>query len=64
MYDKADHIPYLGKNLSAKLMGGVKGIARVLDEPLVQSGDALIAPEVAAGLAVAKRAGILEKLKK
>ena len=63
MYDKSNHIPYFGKNISAKLIGGVKGLARVLDEPLVQSGVTLLAPEIGAGLAVAKKVGLLEKLK-
>jgi hypothetical protein len=64
MYEKSNHIPFFGKNVSAKLIGSVKGLARVLDEPLVQSGVALLAPELGAGLAVAKRVGLLEKLKK
>lgn len=54
---------FFGKNLSHKLIGGVKGLATVLDEPIVQSGLSLISPSLGAGLGVAKKIGLLEKLK-
>jgi hypothetical protein len=63
MYEKSNHVPFFGKGITGKIIGGVKGLARLADEPLVQSAVGLVAPEVAAGLAVAKRTGLLEKLK-
>jgi hypothetical protein len=64
MYSKDNQVPFFHKgSISQKLLGGVKGLARVLDEPVVQSGIGLISPEIGAGLAVAKRTGLLEKVK-
>ena len=46
-----------------KLLGGIKGAANILDEPLVQAGITAFAPEVGLALGAAKKYGVLEKLK-
>ena len=63
MFGKNTFSGFLGKGFGNKLIGAGKGLARVLDEPLVQAGISAIAPEIGAGLATAKRLGVLEKLK-
>lgn len=52
------------KGSGSKLMGAIKGGAAVLDNPLVQFGTALAAPEVYAGLALAKQTGLLKAIRK
>ena len=49
---------YLGKSL-----GGIKGVAKYLDDPMVIGLSSLIAPEIGAGLATAKKLGVLEKIR-
>lgn len=51
------------KGLGNKLIGGAKVVARILDEPIVQAGITALSPEIGAGIGVAKRMGILQKLK-
>ena len=63
MYSKDFQIPFFGKNLSNKLIGGIKGLATVLDEPVVQGGLSLISPALGASLGAVKKIGLLEKLK-
>ena len=63
MFGKNTFSGFLGKGFGNKLIGAGKGLAKVLDEPLVQAGISAIAPEIGAGLATAKRLGVLEKLK-
>jgi hypothetical protein len=52
------------KGSGNRLMGAVKGGAMVLDNPLVQFGTALAAPEVYAGLRLAKETGLLKAISK
>jgi hypothetical protein len=63
MFGKNNYSGFLGKGFGEKLLGAGKGLARVLDEPLVQAGITAISPEVGVALGVAKRSGLLEKLK-
>jgi len=64
MYYKGNSMG-LGKkgDYSSRLMGAVKAGARIAEDPLVQFGAGLAAPEVAAGLALAKRSGLLKKIR-
>jgi hypothetical protein len=50
------------KGSSSRLMGAIKGGASMLDSPYVQFGAALAAPEVYAGLQLAKKTGLLKAL--
>ena len=54
---------FFGKSGGDRLIGAAKGLGRVLDEPLFHAAVMSLAPEVGVGLAGAKRAGILEKIK-
>jgi hypothetical protein len=64
MFGKNTFSGFLGKGgFGDKLIGAGKGLARVLDEPIVQAGISAFAPEVGAGLAAAKKFGLLEKIK-
>lgn len=62
---KGNMNPRLGRkgDLSHRLLGVAKFGAQVLDSPITQGIVSAIAPEVGAGLAAAKRYGILEKAK-
>ena len=51
------------KGSGSRLMGAVIGSAMLLDNPLVQFGTALAAPEVYGGLQLAKKTGLLKALK-
>jgi len=64
MYSKSNFSQMFGKkgDLSSRLHGGVKSMARFASDPYVQMGTAVFAPEVGAGLALAKKTGVLEKL--
>jgi len=53
-----------GKNLGHKLIGAAKGMAHILDEPLVHSAISFAAPEVGAAIAGAKKFGLLERVKR
>jgi hypothetical protein len=61
---KGNHQSLLGKkgDYSSRLLGGVKGMARIADDPVVQFGLGVIAPEIAGGLALAKKTGLLKKV--
>jgi hypothetical protein len=50
------------KGSGSRLMGAIKGGAMVLDNPLVQFGIGMAAPEVAGGLYAAKKSGLLKAL--
>lgn len=50
------------KGSGNRLMGAIKGGAYVLDNPMVQFGIGLAAPEVAGGLALAKKSGLLKAI--
>jgi len=51
------------KDNTNKLIGAGKGIARFLDNDLVNAGVTAVAPELGIGLAAARKSGILQKLK-
>ena len=63
MFDKSSFSSFFNKDLGDRLLGGVKGVARILDEPVIQAGITAFAPELAVPLGVAKSTGLLEKLK-
>lgn len=63
MFGKNNFSGFLGKGFGSKLIGGAKGLARLVDEPIVQAGISALSPELGGALAVAKRVGLLEKLK-
>ena len=50
------------KGSGNRLMGAIKGGAQVLDNPMVQFGIGLASPEVAGGLALAKKSGLLKAI--
>lgn len=64
MYSKNNYSPMMGKkgDMGSRLQGAVKSAAMFASDPYVQFGSALLAPEVGAGLALAKRTGVLQKL--
>ena len=62
MFHKNDFVGF-GKGVGQRLIGGSKALARLLDEPIVHAGISALSPEIGAGIGVAKRLGILEKLK-
>lgn len=47
---------------SNRFFSGVKGLARTLDDPAVQFGISVLEPELAGGLALAKKTGLLKKV--
>jgi len=61
---KGNHQSLFGKkgDYSSKLLGGVKGLARIADDPITQFGVGVLAPEVYGGLALAKQTGLLKKV--
>ena len=63
MYSKTVSQPFFNKGVGQKILGGIKGIASVLDEPIVQTGISMFSPEVGIPLQTAKRLGVLEKVK-
>ena len=63
MFDKSSVSRFFSKDLGHKILGASKGLARVLDEPVIQAGISSLAPELGVGLGVAKRIGLLEKVK-
>ena len=63
MYSKTVSQPFFNKGVGQKIIGGIKGVASLLDEPIVQTGVSMFAPEVGIPLMTAKRLGVLEKVK-
>ena len=63
MFCKNTHSAFLGKGFGHKLIGAGKGLAGLLDEPIVQSGVSALSPEIALGYGALKRTGLLEKIK-
>ena len=61
---KGNHQSMLGKkgDYSARLLGGVKGFARLAEDPITQFGIGVVAPEMYGGLALAKETGLLKKV--
>ena len=63
MFGKSQYSAFLNKGNYDKLIGGAKGFASLLDEPIVQAGVSALAPELAIGYGALKRTGLLEKFK-
>ena len=63
MFVKTHTQKFFDKNSGGRLLGAVKGITRLIDEPLVGGIISAIAPEVGVGLATAKKLGVLERIK-
>ena len=63
MFCKNLHSGFLGKGFGNKLIGAGKGLAGLLDEPIVQAGVSALSPEIALGYGALKRTGLLEKIK-
>ncbi len=63
MFGKNNFSGFFGKGFNDKLIGAGKGLGRFLDDPIVGAAVSILAPEVGAGLAAAKRIGLLEKMK-
>ena len=63
MYSKTVSQRFFNKGVGQKNLGGIKGAASLLDEPIVQTGISMFAPEIGVPLATAKRLGVLEKVK-
>jgi hypothetical protein len=61
---KGNYRSLLGKkgDYDSRFMSGVKSIARIANDPAVQYGIALLEPELAGGLALAKKTGLLKKV--
>ena len=64
MFGKSQFSGFLNKGNYDKLIGGAKGFASLLDEPIVQAGVSALAPELAIGYGALKRTGLLEKFKR
>jgi len=47
---------------SSRLFSGIKGVARTLEDPAVQFGISVLEPELAGGVALAKKTGLLKKV--
>ena len=66
LFNKSTHSSgssFFGKGTYEKIMSGVKNVAHVLDNGLVQAGISALAPEIGADLSLASKAGLLQKLK-
>ena len=63
MYFKGNSLGLMKKgDYSNKLMGAVKAGARLADDPYVQFGIGVLNPEIGAGLALAKKSGLLKTI--
>jgi hypothetical protein len=63
-YSKSNYSGFFSKGgFGDRLIGAGKGLAGILDNPLVQAGVSALAPEIGAGLSMASKAGILQKIK-
>ena len=62
-YSKSNYSGFFTKGFGEKLIGAGKGLAGILDSPLVQAGVSALAPEIGAGLAMASKSGILQNIK-
>ena len=63
MFGKLFHSPFGSKGAGGALLGGAKGLARLLDEPIVQGAIQQAIPEVAPIYDGVKKSGLLEKFK-
>ena len=63
MFGKTQFSGFLTKGNYDKLIGAGKGLAGLLDEPMVQAGVSVLAPEIALGYGALERTGLLEKFK-
>ena len=64
LFSKGSNLGRLfSKETGHKLLGASKGIAKFLDNDLVNMGVTALAPEFGIGLTAARRSGILQKIK-
>ena len=64
MFSKNKFHGFLNKGcIGDKLIGGAKGFASLLDEPLAQADISALSSEIALGYGALKRTGQLEKIK-
>ena len=63
MFGKNTYSGFFGKGFNEKLIGAGKGLAHLIDNPIVGAGITALSPEVGAAVGVAKKIGLLEKLK-
>ena len=63
MYFKGNSLGLMKKgDYSNKLMGAIKTGARLAEDPYVQFGVGVLNPELGAGLALAKKSGLLKSI--
>lgn len=63
MYFKGNSLGLMKKGgYSDKLMGAIKTGARLAEDPYVQFGVGVLNPEIGAGLALAKKSGLLKSI--
>ena len=63
LFSKGNLGKFFSKQTGDKLLGAAKSASKWLDNDLVNMGVTALAPELGIGLAAARRAGVLEKIK-
>ena len=63
MFGKNTHSGFFNKGFGEKIIGAGKGLAGILDNPIVGAGITALSPELGAAVGAAKKYGLLEKLK-
>jgi hypothetical protein len=63
MFGKNAFSGFLGKGMNEKILGAGKGLVRILDDPMVHSFVTSLSPTAGAAIGLAKKSGLLEKLK-
>ena len=63
VFHKLLRVPFGSKGAGGALLGGAKGLARLLDEPIVQGAITQAIPEIAPIYDGVKKSGLLEKAK-
>ena len=63
LFSKGNLGKQFSKQTGDKLLGAAKSSSKFLDNDLVNMGVTALAPELGIGLAAARRAGVLEKIK-
>jgi hypothetical protein len=63
LFSKGNLGKLFSKQTGDKLLGAAKSASKFFDNDLVNMGVTALAPELGIGLAAARRAGVLEKIK-
>ncbi len=63
LFSKGNLGKLFSKQTGDKLLGAAKSASKVFDNDLVNMSVTALAPELGIGLAAARRAGVLEKIK-